>query len=483
MPDKLMSQKDFLAKIRAEVPELEDVPDIQLMNKIFERRPELRSQIENPMAGDAAAAKEQSRLQRRSQSIVDPEFWKGHPTAAAFSRAALDTVPAIGAMGGGALATPETFGTGTIAGGALGAGVGRGLRDITTQMLGLENSSPMDKAKNIGLETGIAAITPGIAEAAMHPIDTAKMATKAYLSKLPRRIQPWVVPQAVEDFANSALGSTKRNPMSSTVFKNVPEVEGNVVPGGGVNDRGEAFTEGVFRHSNAGEVGPAKTRFGRVGNPNEPIPNSPKGPNTEPDIMESKSLPPGKIPKQLPQNASPESSPIVHGSKLILDKEQTSAPMINNLMKKGFKYESVTEDGHYVFTKSKPVTPEVVESGAPDVSRSINLGKSPMRDPRTALEATQGHPLTDAQERAFQWAEQGSSVKNAPPRKGKVTYKTSGGTYTVDYDNPIPQTGAFPSEKIGPNGIKDPFHNYMSDLNIPFVEDSERMLNERMAKP
>lgn len=68
--------------------------------------------------------------------------------------AALDALPGIGAIVGGAVATPETLGSGTVLGGALGAGAGRGLRDLIAGGLGLEPpTTVMGKAGHIAMDT------------------------------------------------------------------------------------------------------------------------------------------------------------------------------------------------------------------------------------------------------------------------------------------------------------------------------------------
>jgi len=63
-------------------------------------------------------------------------------TAAAYGKdalqLALDALPGAGAVVGGVLATPETLGGGTLVGAALGAGAGRGLRDLIAAGLGLQ---------------------------------------------------------------------------------------------------------------------------------------------------------------------------------------------------------------------------------------------------------------------------------------------------------------------------------------------------------
>jgi hypothetical protein len=68
---------------------------------------------------------------------------------------ALDALPGAGAVVGGVLATPETFGGGTLAGAALGAGAGRGLRDLIGAGLGLQPpTTAMREGKQIALDVG-----------------------------------------------------------------------------------------------------------------------------------------------------------------------------------------------------------------------------------------------------------------------------------------------------------------------------------------
>lgn len=68
---------------------------------------------------------------------------------------ALDALPGAGAVVGGALATPETLGGGTLAGAALGAGAGRGLRDLIAAGLGLQKpTTAMGEGKTIAMDAG-----------------------------------------------------------------------------------------------------------------------------------------------------------------------------------------------------------------------------------------------------------------------------------------------------------------------------------------
>lgn len=94
-----------------------------------------------------------------------------------FGRAALNALPAVGGIVGGALSTPETLGAGTIPGVALGVGAGRGLRDVLAEMFGLDQpTSAASKGARIALDTGEAALLqglmPGLVEAAKAPRQT-----------------------------------------------------------------------------------------------------------------------------------------------------------------------------------------------------------------------------------------------------------------------------------------------------------------------
>ncbi len=82
-------------------------------------------------------------------------WWKTeHPQARQLVRGALDTLPVAGAMVAGTLAGPETLGAGTIPAAAVGAGIGRGGRDLIAEWLGVDDpTSPLSKAGRIALDT------------------------------------------------------------------------------------------------------------------------------------------------------------------------------------------------------------------------------------------------------------------------------------------------------------------------------------------
>ena len=82
------------------------------------------------------------------------DFWKAHANIANLARGTLATLPAVGAMTAGIAATPETLGGASIPAAALGAGMGRGLRDLIAEGLDLEPpTSPIVKAAKIALDT------------------------------------------------------------------------------------------------------------------------------------------------------------------------------------------------------------------------------------------------------------------------------------------------------------------------------------------
>ncbi len=68
-------------------------------------------------------------------------------------RGATSTLPALGMIGGAALATPETLGLGTVAGGGLGYAGGKELQDfLNNRLLGDQAASvkPMDQVNRVG---------------------------------------------------------------------------------------------------------------------------------------------------------------------------------------------------------------------------------------------------------------------------------------------------------------------------------------------
>lgn len=151
------------------------------------------------------------------------QWWQQHPNTTRVVRGTLDTLPAVGAMVGGAAATPETLGAGTAVGAALGAGAGRGVRDLIAEHLGIDSpTSPLSKASRIALDTAITAAVPAVAstakrfltdpkttfadliETVFHPQGTADkvvdyLRTSTPPANLPNAAQ-WSTPNAAEPF-------------------------------------------------------------------------------------------------------------------------------------------------------------------------------------------------------------------------------------------------------------------------------------------
>jgi hypothetical protein len=196
---KIMSRRDFASKLRTELPDLKQFSDDEIVNQVLQLRPDLLDKVENPMAGDAQAAMAQQRAQDKSS------FWGQHPNIKQGVKIGLDTLPGLGAIGGGLLATPETFGGGTVIGGALGAGAGRGLRDIATQFLGMENTTPLQKGVNIGVDTAITGLTPGVVNAIRAPISSARLGARSFLNlknaATPEGLQRYTTPPFLKKFA------------------------------------------------------------------------------------------------------------------------------------------------------------------------------------------------------------------------------------------------------------------------------------------
>jgi|SRR5580765_4733458 len=226
-PEGKISQAQFLQNLKARNPELTRFPDNAIMARVYAANPDVREKIYTP---DDAAVDEQNRLRGSAQKDT------------AFIRSVLNALPGAGAVIGGALSTPETLGAGTIPGIALGGGAGQGLKDISEQMLGLEDTTPIQKALNIGKETAFtgatAAIMPGVVEAAMHPVESSRvaagMAAKVPSAFTPRWMKRWGVNLAgpLEDWATS--GTPKVDPHvrpSWQVPPGFPEEPAGPIPG------------------------------------------------------------------------------------------------------------------------------------------------------------------------------------------------------------------------------------------------------------
>lgn len=118
-------------------------------------------------------------------------WWDQHPNVRQVAEGVLNTLPAMGAVAGGVLGAPlAAMQTGTVVGiptglateaGAvgLGAGAGRGARDLIAEATGIEQpTSPTSKGIRIGADTvGTAAMhasMPGVVEALKTPAQTLK---------------------------------------------------------------------------------------------------------------------------------------------------------------------------------------------------------------------------------------------------------------------------------------------------------------------
>ncbi len=148
--------------------------------------------------GDAPPTDEEQR-QIEGLDVPPPppaatDWTQRFPKSAQLLKAALDTLPAVGGMAGGALSTPETFGAGTIPGIALGAGAGRGLRDLIGEATGVDQAtSPLGKAARIAGDTAMtgatAAVMPGAVQAIKSPIQTLQEALEQFGSAMPPAIR------------------------------------------------------------------------------------------------------------------------------------------------------------------------------------------------------------------------------------------------------------------------------------------------------
>ncbi len=132
---------------------------------------------------------------QHAKSQEPPTGWAAHPNLASVARGALGTLPALGAIAGGVMAAPG-LSTGlpglALEAGAvgLGAGAGRGARDLIAEGIGLDKpTSPASKALRIGVDTALAggtqAVLPGVIEAVKTPLRT--------LKEMPRpTVPPWL---------------------------------------------------------------------------------------------------------------------------------------------------------------------------------------------------------------------------------------------------------------------------------------------------
>lgn len=137
-------QADFIKSFRADNPDLADIPDQVLMSHLFAISPQLKDQIITPDMEAATAQK--NALQKANKDT-------------SFTRAVLSSLPGIGGVVGSALTGPETGGTGILLGAPLGYGAGKGLQDLIEHLLGLSETTPLQKGMNITKSVGEAGIT------------------------------------------------------------------------------------------------------------------------------------------------------------------------------------------------------------------------------------------------------------------------------------------------------------------------------------
>ena len=195
-----------------------DIPEVGIVEF-----PSTMSDADISMAASRLHLKAMNEKPLASPSTYDEgvqQWWQQHPKTLQIARGTLDTLPAVGAMVGGAVATPETLGGGTVAGAALGAGAGRGARDLIAEHLGIDSpTTPLSKASRIALDTAITAAVPAVAstakrfltdpkttfadliETVFHPQGTAdKVVDYLRTSAAPasNAAAPWAMPNAAE---------------------------------------------------------------------------------------------------------------------------------------------------------------------------------------------------------------------------------------------------------------------------------------------
>jgi len=136
---------------------------------------------------------------QNAKDVPKAETWTAkHPTIAAAARGVLNALPAAAGLGAAAAFAPAELasgGLGVIPSLALGAGVGRGARDLIAEAAGLdEPSSALGKAGRIALDVGETAATqavvPGAVEALKTPLRTTGDVLKTFPQLLPRALRP-----------------------------------------------------------------------------------------------------------------------------------------------------------------------------------------------------------------------------------------------------------------------------------------------------
>ena len=155
-----LSDADLDAKVRSKYPGVyDDISDVELEAKVKAKYPGVYDDI--PMTTPNASAGTRSATGWPAQ----------YPKTAQVVGGVLNALPAAGAIAGGVLASPETFGTAAPLGVALGAGVGVGARKLATEALGLEPvTSPIAKAKQIATDIALTGITQAVLPVAGPPV-------------------------------------------------------------------------------------------------------------------------------------------------------------------------------------------------------------------------------------------------------------------------------------------------------------------------
>lgn len=106
-----------------------------------------------------------------TKSVSRPQsWWDRHPQTREVVKGALATLPVVGGTAGAMLASPGIFTS--AAGAGLGMGVGRGAEDLAKQALGLEQTSPGQKARRIAGDVALGTALPVGEAAIVAPRDT-----------------------------------------------------------------------------------------------------------------------------------------------------------------------------------------------------------------------------------------------------------------------------------------------------------------------
>lgn len=218
------------ALIRAKHPgAYDDMDDASLEKAVLAKYPEYHDLAEPK--GDTYAGPD----------TYDAGFYKSlKEQGKALAKTGLDTLPGVGAIVGGALSTPETFGAGTVPGIALGAGVGRAARDLIGHATGLDApSTPLEKAGSIAGETAVTGLVagalPGVIEGVRTPVQTLREGAEQFKSVLPR----WVG-KILPSIPETAPGPIMQRPAWQGWPQQAPVDLSRPVPAGSLTQEGIA---------------------------------------------------------------------------------------------------------------------------------------------------------------------------------------------------------------------------------------------------